>query len=601
MSRYDQRALPDTQVQMFGLTEKHLAAWKQRVESTPTALDQMLSDYGAQTAALEETIETLRADLAYRNSKIEVLENQVKDLRTVEQEVTEERDRIQDEMQALSDAYSSLEEEYRRQEHQHENTTHGHPTTAAGEDPSGVEDAATNRPAEQSQGENPDQLASSVGSTEVATLRAENSRLRETARSADEWMKMAVERMSVQDAQLAQTQQRIAELEAQLGGTDITHDERLVSELRQALESERMDRGQVEQELSGLRQENMAKEQQAEAHRQELEKARHEVVVLRQEVSLIQSQNNEMLREDSKTFDALVTEGKAPQNAAGAEVESARERVAVLLSEKNVLEGRVLEMEAKLTTSQDTTETVESLRNELVQSRAEKEAQMAQKDEELRLKEDEITKLQEANQEAQEWMQQAVEHHNTLSQTNVELLAENEALREQFPPPAKSDSSSEHLQSKIESLSRSLEELQGQVQSKEERINALVLEHDATVAKLNVALSELSSERDNQKLVISKSESIDNNRDLTGAPSITSPPDAEIAALRKENERLKQEKAQNQRRVEEAELEYEQMKSELAVLTHEYEDIQVELDSLKQENPLSGPLNDEKSKCIFFS
>jgi len=101
--------------------------------------------------------------------------------------------------------------------------------------------------------------------------------------------------------------------------------------------------------------------------------------------------------------------------------------------------------------------------------------------------------------------------------------------------------------------------------------------------------------------VLSKSESIDNNRDLTGAPSITSPPDAEIDALRKENERLKQEKAQNQRRVEEAELEYEQMKSELAVLTHEYEDIQVELDSLKQENPLSGPLNDEKSKCIFFS
>eukprot|EP00977_Amphora_coffeiformis_P026386 scaffold25842_cov198-Amphora_coffeaeformis.AAC.41 len=561
----------------------------------------MLSDYGAQTAALEETIQTLRDDLAERDDKIGTLEAQFKDLQTVEQEVTEERDRMQDEMKALSDAYSSLEEEYRRLELQNDNTTNGQPTTAAGEDPSGVENATTNRPAEQSQGENPDQLASTAGSTEVATLRAENLRLRETARSADEWMKMAVERMSVQDAQLAQTQQRVEELESQLGQATAPRDEQTATELQQALESERMARGQIEQQLSGLQQAQLAKEKQRVELEKELEKARNETVVLRQEVSLIQSRNNEMAMEDSKTFDALVSQGKAAQQAAGAELESAKGRLAVLLSEKIALEERVLELEAKLTIPQGTSEEVESVRAELVQSRADTEVYTAQKEDELRAKEEEIAQLQQANQDAQAWMQQAVEHHNALSQTNAELLADNEALRNQSPRSGTLDSGSEQLRSELDMLSKSLAELQSQLQSKEEQIATLVSEHDATEAKLNATLSELIVERDNLKSRLSENESANKTRDLSGSSESTSPSSTEIAALREENERLKREKTEGDRRVEEAELEYEQMKSELAVLSHEYKDLQEELDSLKQNGLPDGGHTEpnEKSKLLY--
>ena len=63
--------------------------------------------------------------------------------------------------------------------------------------------------------------------------------------------------------------------------------------------------------------------------------------------------------------------------------------------------------------------------------------------------------------------------------------------------------------------------------------------------------------------------------------------DDDMVSLREENKRLKQEKNENGRWLEEAELEYEHKKSESAVLPHEYEDLQEEVDTLKNDHVAS--------------
>lgn len=593
-------------------TEKQLAIWQQRVESTPTELDQMLTDYGSQTTALEETIRTLRADLENRDEKISTLETRVKEVEESENELSEDRDRVQDEMRALSEAYGSLEDEYRRLEEQQQQQQHLHPpeqapteepTTAAGEDPSGAEggEETSTRAAEQSQGESPDQLASvaAAGSTEVATLRAENTRLRETARQADDWMRMAVERMNTQDTQLTQTQQRIHELEAQLGqgaGEAQTssafaaeHDEfqRREHDLRQALEQEQIARGEIEQQLSGVSQELTLRFEQEEGARADLERAleqaRNQVVVLKQEVSLMQSQNDEMAREDTKTFDALVSQKQAAQQVADAELSSAKEAASKLQAEKEALERRIQVLENNLQAYQQgssSSNELDSLSQELALSRADLEssqlkfaAEMARKDaairslesqlsglqaeaasEDIRARDEEIEQLRQSNQAAQEWMAQAVQHHNALSEQNATLASEIKALKEHSLLPSSGDAASAEVRTKLDAMSKSLGEVQSQLQERDERISTLVAECD----KLQNLKGPL-------------------------APLV---PDAECTAelttLREEIERLRQEKAEDTRRLEAAELEYEQMKSELAILSHEYEDLQEELATLQQ-------------------
>ena len=558
-------------------TEKQLKVWKKRIESTPTELDEMLSEYGTQTAALEDTIRTLRTDVEERDSKIASLENRVKEVETAENELTEERDRMQEEMQALSDAYGSLEDEYRRLERQRQEeqqaqpSTQQEPTTAAGEDPRGAEGGAgddgdaANRAAEQAQGENPDQAASvATGSTEVATLRAENARLRETARQADDWMRMAVDRMGAQDAQLAETQQRIQILEGQLReqqrleGHDMSSMEQwqhVEKELRDALESAQTAQSEAERQLSDLLNEQQIRVEQEQSTRkdleQALEQARSEVMVLKQEVSLVKSQNDELAKEDSRTLDALKSKGEAAQQAAEAELESARESVIAVQKENELLHNRIRDLESTLASFErassepEVQAQVDSFKQQLLES--EKSKNLDAGDNSALM--EEIEQLRQSNQAAQEWMAQAVEHHNVLVEQNSSLQAEIEKLKNES---VKSMGMTEVSNLNVEGSTHFSLEIQRELDEKAERIESLLAE-----------IEQLKS-------------------DALITPPVEDSREVELAALRAEIDALQKQKVESDKRLSEAELQYEQMKSELAVLSHEHEDVLEELASLQK-------------------
>ena len=189
------------------ITDKQLATWKQRVESTPTELDDMLNAITSKNDVLERTMEDLRAEvkvmesqhaseLAERDETIEALRNVLKTSKAQEMETGLERDSLRDDMMALSQAYTNLETEYRQQITNNANV------------PSATEANVL--------GEGNDTIASgtsvivSSGSTEVSTLRSENERMRQEAQAADEWMTMAVERMRTMTNEIAELQERVA-------------------------------------------------------------------------------------------------------------------------------------------------------------------------------------------------------------------------------------------------------------------------------------------------------------------------------------------------------------------------------------------------------
>lgn len=163
-------------------SESRLRTWKRRVESTPTQLDDMLSEYTMKNVQLEGEITALRCELRSVKEGHEIVLNgkddEICELRKVlnacnerEQESFGDIERLRGELSALSAAYSSLEEEFNR----HLSTT---PVTAlSGE-----------VPAAQPEGQQPEGEVSSQGQagSEIDALRAENTRLRNEARAADE-------------------------------------------------------------------------------------------------------------------------------------------------------------------------------------------------------------------------------------------------------------------------------------------------------------------------------------------------------------------------------------------------------------------------------
>lgn len=255
--------------------EHQLVTWKRRVESTPTQLDDMLNEFTAKTSELEDTVHSLKAELkqitAAKDAETENYQavlaeskRAVDRLEIEKQEARAELERSEQEMQALSQAYASLEEDYQRIL----------PTFAVG---------APTGEASQQQGE-PSRQQNVTGSTEVATLRAENTRLRNDARAADEWMAMAVQRMNEMGAANGELEQQVANMNGEMlmltsqladarataQSVSLEKERASQSKLRMLeleLGEEKLTREKVERELSELRnaQMDLQNEQQKSA------------------------------------------------------------------------------------------------------------------------------------------------------------------------------------------------------------------------------------------------------------------------------------------------------------------------------------------------
>jgi chromosome segregation ATPase len=246
--------------------EKQLATFKLRVESTPTQLDDMLSESTSKNAELDQKIASLeeqvslneekhQSELKARDDVISSLETGLQEAKAREDETRDERDSLREDMTALSQAYANLEEEYQRQAGQ---------TSIATSAPTGEQEESSRQ---QPEGEVSQQTP--TGSTEVSALRAENTRLRQDASAAADWMAMAVERMHAMGAENSSLQQEVAALGEQLQHAKATGSES-TEEIERMLSEEKERRLSLEAELSAAMQtEQKFKEVQARC--QELE------------------------------------------------------------------------------------------------------------------------------------------------------------------------------------------------------------------------------------------------------------------------------------------------------------------------------------------
>ncbi|CAJ1953476.1 unnamed protein product [Cylindrotheca closterium] len=234
--------------------EHQLDTWKRRMESTPTQLDGLLSEMTNKTANLEETISKLESQAKEAQTVHEQeLNKLIKQLTEARQEVETSRaaekeaidgwERMEQELGALSHAYSSLEQDF-----QQEKNSHAAALAAAAADTAAGTPAGESAAQEQPHGERSDQRNSNGGSLEVATLRAENDRLKNDARAADEWMKMAVDKMNEMGQNGARLQQESEALKAQIKTLENQEAANKVANVKQSGERE----GKLQQEVSRL-------------------------------------------------------------------------------------------------------------------------------------------------------------------------------------------------------------------------------------------------------------------------------------------------------------------------------------------------------------
>lgn len=227
--------LEDTQAKVAS-QEGQIETWRRRMESTPTDLDNMLNEFQGKALGLEETVRILESRVASATaekdvtvkdleSKLSEAKKETERIRVQEQETRDDLERTEQEMQALSQAYSNLEIEYQR--------------THSGGAPTGETSQQHILNAQDHSG---------PGSLEVVTLRSENDRLRTGAKAADDWMKLAAEKMNELGASNANLQKQVENLQGEL-----EHSRDSFQQTRVQQEALKMHRNEIAAENERLR------------------------------------------------------------------------------------------------------------------------------------------------------------------------------------------------------------------------------------------------------------------------------------------------------------------------------------------------------------
>lgn len=490
--------------------ENQLDTWKRRMESTPTELDVLLSDMTVKTASLEETVATLEAatrhDKIRHEEELNALKSQIADVRqeadesrSFAQEAKEDKERMEQELSALSQAYSSLEDDFRME------------SKANRRLPSAGTSTGELGQQHQPEGEMSQQKPS-AGSTEVATLRAENDRLRNDARAADEWMKMAVTKMNEMGVHSSGLEQQLDTLKSQL---ELLH--------RQEAEAQRE---QAKQELEVL-------ERKGDELREQVSKLEAQ---LQQEQVLRQNAETKAATGDDNFLSQLESERSIAQELQFKLSEAEEER-RIAFEEKFTLEQKLAEelerasavvakdkdlpttthmqtahvaAEQQITSPNvaqgETFAQLEAVRAEMMRNRDRFEEDIYKKEsrireledrlssglgsfkiEDIRTRDEEIEELRAANEAAQEWMSKAVEHHHllssqvaTLSEEKVSLSGRLESLEREFAPSSTNDENVEKLVTVIKKKSEFIEEIQFELKKNKEELAQLLAERGRT-------------------------------------------------------------------------------------------------------------------------
>eukprot|EP00934_Nitzschia_sp_Nitz4_P001698 Nitzschia sp. Nitz4//scaffold160_size51814//6417//15104//NITZ4_006908-RA/size51814-augustus-gene-0.69-mRNA-1//-1//CDS//3329537839//1698//frame0 len=540
-----------------------LETWQRRMQSTPNELDGMLSELTDKTAKLELEIVSLKQESKQtqkaHEDEVVSMEQQLAEMRDVvaeskrqEQEAQEDRDRMEQELQALSQAYSSLEEEYRQ------SSNNGNAHT----DPATPGAVTTPQPG-----------ADSVSSTEVSTLKAENTRLRSDAKAADEWMAMAVKKMNEMGTSQSQLSTQVKSLQEQLAASqqalaNATSQQENMQQLQSEEQSMRHKVQTLEQQLSDSQQAELTLREQLESAQSqfqmnldaslesakatwEAEKERLE----REKVELLQQldearntthpgeglghpESDEIarceneIREKDTEIERLTQEILNTSHAD----EDSSDDVAVLQRQITALTHELSEVVRK---SDEAIYKKESIIREL-EGRLSNGVAGPCSDDDIRARDEEIAELQAANTAAQEWMEKAVEHHKLLQDQVASLTAETTRLKaaekdyQSAASSALNEASVKLMESELSAKDEQLKILQSEVATKENDLAAL---HEELTASQNTSENLGIAREEVQLLQKQLDESRKREAELEESLSKKGSSE-EVEGLRKENEDL---------------------------------------------------------------
>lgn len=629
--------------------EKQLSMWQKRVESTPTELDRILTESTTRNTELEQTIADMeeklnmsetkwQEDIKSRDETIASLQKELQESMAREDECREERDSLREDMSGLSAAYSSLEEEYRRC--QQEAASYSLTTavdTDASTPPGEGREETDNRtePVNQQQpeGEASEQIpsgtasssttavamAGAAGSTEVATLRAENTRLRNDARAAEEWMAMAVERLGDTNAQNMTLQQQIQSMEEEmeeLRSSDSQYDEAT----DQRLVEERERRVHAEQEMAELSAELHASLQDERGRRAEIEvmaaqareaaerslaeendrRAQVEAALAQahDQMQLIYDQMSKE-RDDARALMFQLEEqlAQAPES-----VEPSAQAGAEILALRNTIDSLTEQVAAA---QADAERTRQSEQEEIYRRESRiRELESKLGDglgpytvEDIHSRDEELKQLRESNEAAQEWMSKAVEHHNMLSHQLADVSNENKSLKskvKELTTKALTTSSASKLieelqrdlQDRTEELSSVNSQLSAMGQEMQELLNAHANESKSITQQLAQSQAEVEMLRASLNAEEAKIHELAEHSEGAGLlqEELRAKADELEKTVRMKEYEIEETKAQ----VVAMDMEVAELKADLALETEEKEDFMRQVEALQKNLQVEG-------------
>lgn len=500
-----------------------MKVWKKRVESNPTELDEMLADSQGDNERLMKGLEDVKSELERKEKGHELklkekseasnlLQEELEVVKNREREARDEMEGLKGEMEGLASAYGNLEVEYNRLRGVSSDSP---PAALGGESSTNEAEAA------------------------LSSLRAENEKLRNEAKAADDWMKMAVGRMQEMGRSNAELNGRVNQLEGQLSHREVSTDPVAIEKETRLLEEERTKVLRLESDLSSLQDQIAASERDLSMSKGEreglvakLERAESQVSNMRKDISILGDEatrlrdaQEQQERHDSEREGTVLSKLRAEKDAILAlkerELNAVRKEIDDLsqnhkeamrrkVEEVQTLGEKVLVLEAELASARaDLAATTQELgeKDQAVRELEDRLASLtsasaAKDDEVLRKKDEEIQVLRTSNDASQKWMSQAVEKLSSLNnemeqlqETNATLSREMVTVREDAGKEVAEASRAldEAVQEKDEVLGR-LVAMEGHFEEERKKSAAQVAERDKLYQTIRAEMEETRTE-----------------------------------------------------------------------------------------------------------
>lgn len=470
-------------------TEKDLASVRLRVESTPTELDTLVKETIEQNRQLLNRIQEMETTENTTQSALTQMQQTLEAANAEKNEALQQVETLSQDVEAITQTYSNLELEYQRQQ---ETLTQ-------------LQQEKDAKPSLESQEES--------FSTQVATLRAENNRLREDARSADNWMKMAVERFQTYEQEKITLQHRIAILEEK-EAVSLSHAAVREQELQQnhaaAIEvlQEQMQQ-QVDEAQNEVERLENALDRARSEHEEERDHLQTRVEDLKNQFDLAMSAHEEERDELQTRIEDLKqqTNNNNNSNSNMDDLMQEQQQQQVLRDQLVTLQQELQEMvQQKDAQIHQHEMTIHELQRRFesetalvaAEGRSNQTTTTTTTEEDIRSRDEEIEQLRASNDAAQAWMSQAMELNNSLSEQVAALTSENDQLKveaqerqNKLLPLEASALLTEQLErdlaeqvAQVESLTTKLEQNETQLQNEVNRHNAEVERMKADMAAM---------------------------------------------------------------------------------------------------------------------